>query len=45
MDRVSVHYAPDGGLLKVEDYTDYEDYEDYGDDDDVENYDEEEYWP
>ena len=28
-DRVSVHYAPDGGLLKVEDYTDYEDDEDY----------------
>jgi len=54
-DRVSVHYTPDGGLLKVEDDRDryFEDYdeedyddEDYGDHDDVEDYDEEEdSWP
>jgi len=48
-DRVSVHYAPDGGLLKVEDdrdryFEDEEDYdyEDYGDHDDDE---EEDSWP
>jgi hypothetical protein len=39
-DRVSVHYTPDGILLKVEDDTDYEEYddEDYGEDGDDEEY-------